>query len=359
MNENLDNNLPDDFKNYEDNNNDNKGEEELKEIFNKINGLAEPNTKGEDENVEEVEAEENNGENLIEEVDEEAEPEETPKKKEPTWKLKRDKFKILADNKVLMDQLSAEREQKERLQQLLEESLYSGNYHYEQSILSALEKAKTKQREALQKGDPELLLDSNIEINEALNTLREIKRSAFTNSLPPERVNTYQRTNYDPYSNTQNNNYPTTENYNISNNNDVHEQLASAWLDKHEYLQRESENYDPKLARQVLSYAKTIEEDYIRNNRQNDLFSKEYFGEIDNHIKDLRHISSKPKNLDTGAPIGGVKNSYYSPGRNKPSPNQKPELTPNEKRMAYNAGVSEDVWRHFKAEQLKEMKGRR
>lgn len=336
---------------------DNAGEAELNEIFKQINKLT-GNSEGSEEisPVKEVIEEDNNNSDNEEELkssedsqgNEEYEEELKSKKAskdEPKWKIKRDKFKVLAEKKALLDELSAERAEKEYLQQLLDESLQSGNYHYEQNTLAALERAKIKKKVGLEEGNADLLLEGDIEMNEALNNLREIKRANYNPPPPPSAI--------------QYNNYPSANTYDSSNNNEIYEQLASSWLEKHEYLQPDSEEYNPRLAKQVWSYIKTIDDDYAKKNKAEGIFSDQYFDEIDNHIKDLRRISSKPKTIDSGAPIGGVKNSYYSPSRNKSVSNQKPELSADEKIMAYNAGVSEDVWRHYKAEQLKTMKTRR
>lgn len=336
---------------------DNAGEVELNEIFKKINKLTGNSEENEEISpIKEVIEEENNNLDeeeelqLSEELQEnEEDEEETLKSKksskdEPKWKIKRDKFKVLAEKKALLDELSSERAQKEYLQQLLDESLQSGNYHYEQSTISAFEKAKEKNRQALTEGNHDLYIESTIEMNDALNNLRELKR---VNYNPP------------PSSPIQYNNYLPNNTYDSSDNNEIYEQLASAWIEKHEYLQSDSEEYNPRLAKQVWSYVKTIDDDYAKKNKSDKIFSDQYFDEIDSHIKDLRRISSKPKTIDSGAPIGGVKNSYYSPARNKSVSSQKPELTADERIMAYNAGVSEDVWRHYKAEQLKTTKTRR
>src|SRR5258708_2177052 len=123
--------------------------------------------------------EEENAESAPEE--EEKLPVKKEKKDEKAWKIKKDKYKILAQKEAL------EHENAE-LRELLDQSLNSGTYHYARSIYTDLEKAKEKKRKAIDEGDGEAFLEADIEATKALIAANDLEKWQKSESLPKASV---------------------------------------------------------------------------------------------------------------------------------------------------------------------------
>lgn len=299
----------------------------------KDSGYKEPYEEEEREEEQEEEAEPEEAET---ESDQEQE-EEAPKKKEQEkiWKYRKAKYKALHEKSLLKKENDILRQDKETLENLLNQSVNSGAYLYSKGASADLARERETYKRALEEGDVEAAVDSQIEIAKAVNTLKEIERWNINNT--PNVPNNKPIPNY-------NNN---TEEESIA------DEIATDWLDNHPYLQPESKSYDPKLAVQVNQYVHEIDNDLKRTGREHLYFSKSYFQAIDEFIDENKNkIIRKPKNPEGMNYIGGVRSSYSS------STNKKPErtqiaLTTDEKLMCDNAGIPYKLWEEKKLAQFK------
>ena len=88
-------------------------------------------------------------------------------------------------------------------------------------------------------------------------------------------------------------------------------------------------------------------------------FSDAYFEAIDNHIDSIRKPIVKTNTPPASANnVAGVKNSYQLHGSSQGRNTKKIILTADEKRMASNAGISEEDWLKYKIEDLNKQKKR-
>lgn len=252
---------------------------------------------------------------------------ETKEKKHNKYKkLQNDKYRALAEK-------AAAEERVRELEQMLNESLSSGTYHYGKNVYSELDRAKEYKRKAIEEGDVDALIEADIALNKALNTIADLEKWASTNS-------------------------PKESNQSFSDNidNKVKQEMAYDWLDNHPYLQPTSRNYDVKLASQVAEFVNYLDNNLDKRNQRDIYYSPEYFDTIDNYIESLKGGAKKTSsNIDTLPPVGGVRNSY-TPNVKSPAPNMQIKLTADEKKMCMNLGMKETEWIKYK---LAENKGRK
>jgi hypothetical protein len=311
--------------------NDNSGLAEIQAAIDQINKIENRDANENEEKDVDAQANETETEQEIDKPVENTEEEEVKKEKkslsdkDKLRKLQNDKYRALAEKEEAMQQV-------EQLRKLLDESLNSGTYHYSQNAQLALDKAKEAKKRALEEGDTEALIESDIAMTKALSAINELERWN-TESQTKQSVQPQSKPLYD---------------YNETN-----KAIASDWLDGHSYLQPHSKDYNKELATQVASFVHHLDNDLERKGLQNIYFSDEYFDTIDKYITSINHPLQKThRNSESSAHIGAVRNSYNYTGNSKPAKTQI-TLTPEERIMAANAGLSEKEWLKYKLEDLK------
>jgi len=260
-----------------------------------------------------------------------------PQKLDKIWKIKRSRYKALAEKRAAL-------EENARLKEMLAESLDSGTYHYGKTTYSELEKAKEFKKRAIEEGDIDALIEADMALTRAANNVNELEKwqsSSAQNSSPV-------------------NNEPAPEAH-----DEIEQAIATDWLDNHTYLQPDSREYNPELASEVSQFIKHLDGALVKNGQQDAYFSEEYFEEIDKYIGEVNNrigagsqnkAQKNSKNLESVAHIGSVRNSYSaSPSNSNPSSRQM-ILTSDEKRMCANAGITEKDWLRYKLEDLKKGK---
>jgi hypothetical protein len=248
------------------------------------------------------------------------------KKGDKFRKLQNDKYRALAEKEEALQKVA-------QLEHMLNESLSSGTYHYGKSAYSELDKAKESKKRAIEAGDIDALIESDIALNKAFTAVNDLEKWAN------ESQQTKQTPEYQQPAQTY---------------NDLQHEIASDWLDNHNYLQPTSKNYDSKLAGQVVEFVNYLDANLAKNNQMNAYLSEDYFNMIEDYIIGIKNESQKDtKSSSTGGHVAGVRNSYNSSGNGKaPSPTQI-TLSADEKRMCANAGISEKEWIKYKLEDLK------
>lgn len=305
----------------------------LSEIEQALKEIEELQNNSEEQVEEQVEEQ-----NEVEEEDQEAvldEPEppaEQEKKKTKLWKQKKQTYRLIEEKQVLQKEIL-------HLKQMLDESLTSGTYHYGKSAYSDLERAKDSKKKAIENGDLDSLLEADIALTKAIHTINDLEKWAYSEGQrksAPVQQNNYQEPEY--------------------SFNERDQEVAKDWLEDHEYLNPKSEKYDVNLASKVINFTNALDVNLQNQGRGSAIFSEQYFDTVDNYIATTRKESSKnSKSSSSVAPVGAVRNSYTSSVGNKGNTTQI-VLTPDEKRICSNMGVSEKEWLKYKLEDLKKGK---
>ncbi len=254
------------------------------------------------------------------------------KKEDQVWKIKKDKYRVLAEKEALM-------QENLQLKQMLSESLNSGTYHYGKSALSDLERAKESKKKAIEDGDIDALIESDIALNKALNVVNDLEKWSHneTQNKPATQAPQVRSQEYEP--------------------NLVEQEIAADWLDNHSYLQPTSTTYNPKLANQVADFITYLDDNLAKNGQRDAYYSDQYFQTIENYIDDIQTKSQKTaKKIESAAHVGSVRNSYSGPINGKGASTVQTTLTADERRMCANMGMPEAEWAKYKIEQLKELK---
>jgi len=255
--------------------------------------------------------------------------EDTPKKEKKGDKLRKlqnDKYRALVEKEEALQKVA-------QLEQMLSESLNSGTYHYGKNAYSELDRAKESKKRAIEAGDVDALIESDISLTRALTAVNDLEKWA-NESKRTEEAPGYQQP--------------------VQNYNDLQHEIASDWLDNHTYLQPTSRNYDSKLATQVAGFVNYLDANLTKNNQMSVYLSEDYFNTIEDYIAGIKNEPQKEtKNPNTNGHVAGVRNSYNSSGNGKAPSSTQITLSADEKRMCANAGISEKEWIKYKLEDLK------
>jgi DNA repair exonuclease SbcCD ATPase subunit len=296
----------------------------------------ESDEEAEDESVESESDEE------AEDEDEEQEEQRKPEKEEKIWKLKKRKYQALAEKVAALKEKEAVLRENEQLKQMLSESLNSGTYHLSRSAYSELERAKEAKKQALLEGDADALINADIEIARALNTVSDVEKWAYNEPSPKQK---YAATS--SYPEQPSNKY-----------NELEQEIAADWLENHPYLQPDSPKYNSKIATKVANFVNHLDADLMNGGQGHQIFSNAYFTSIDQYIEKVKNDSSqRAKNREGSPQVGGVKNSYAGSSNNKnSSKSTKVILTPDEKFWADMGGITHEDYLKAKINDLKKGK---
>lgn len=289
------------------------------------------------EKKEEKEKPEEEQEEIITKGEQDNQEEEVAPKKEKKddklWKIKKDKYKILAEKDAL-------EQENRQLKEMLNESLNSGAYHYARNAYTDLDKAKLSKKRAIEEGDVDALLEADIELTKAINAVNELEKWQHSESYksPPP---------------------PPKDNSNSLPYNEIQQEILYDWLDNHDNLQPSSKNYDPELANKVIKFANKLDNYLNSNNQSGAIYSEEYFDAIDNYIESINSPPPSPpppnpSSAHLNSHVGNVRNSYPSSNVKSKTLPDKMVLTADEKIMCANMGLPEAAW----LEQKYDLKGK-
>lgn len=312
---------------------------EIQKALEEIEKLKSEEEPTESEPVEEESAEEESAEEEVlpeeetKDLDNET-PKEGSKKLDKVWKIKRSRYKALAEKREAL-------EENARLKKMLAESLDSGTYHYSKTTYAELEKAKDFKKKTIEEGDVDGLIEADILLNKATYNVNELEKWQSSSAQEPKIDNN-----------------PINESH-----NETEQAMATDWLDNHTYLQPNSVDYNKELAGEVSQFINYLDENLANNNQSDEYFSEQYFDVIDKYIGEAQHrIDDKlktpkaAKNLESADHIGSVRNSYSSSSSSNSPSSKKLILTADERRMCANAGITEKDWLRYKLEDLKKGK---
>jgi hypothetical protein len=277
-----------------------------------------------------------------EEIEEDAPevPIEQEKKKTKLWKEKKQKYRLIEEKQALHQEILQLKEQARERDEMLNQALNSGTYHYGKSAYADLERAKENKKKAIENGDLDSLMEADVSFNKAMHTINDLEKWAY--SGPQGKGESVQHNNYEQ------------PEYSF---NEREQEIARDWLEDHEYLNPRSKKYDVNLASKVIDFTNALDTNLQRQGSTDAIFSDEYFDTVDNYIATIRKES--PKNLKSSnsvAPVGAVRNSYTSSVGGKSSNTIQIALSPEEKMMCSNMNVSEKEWLKYKLEDLKNLK---
>ena len=309
--------------------------EAIKEIERLKNGGT-PKEEIQEEQEDDVEPEEEQEEEKEETQEQEAEEEEepeskkAPKKLDKIWKIKRSRYKALAEKKLV-------EEENIRLKEMLAESLNSGTYHYGKNVYSELEKAKESKRRAIEEGDIDASIEADINLNRAINSINELEKWTTSERQPQRQPEPHQST--DSY-------------------DEIEREKAADWLDDHPELQPNSRKYNLNLAKEVSQFIHHLDNGIEARGQRDLLYSEEYFDTIDKYIQDVNNRDKTEKNrksLGSVGHVGSVRNSYGN-ANGKSSKTIQMTLTADEKKICAAGGISEKDWLKYKLEELQKGK---
>lgn len=250
----------------------------------------------------------------------------TPDKdKEKYWsKLKKER----EEKAKLTEQLEQLHQEKLQMQQLLHQAINTGSTHYKNNVASELEMAQARLQLALESGDAASVARATAEISKATHALNEASRIA---SFPPKE-----------YSEEELNRIRARE----------YEDRLYSWLESNPEVDRNTPEYDEKLAASVLSFITKLDRKYQTTNKAHLIGSGSYYSMIDEYIDNLK---AQDTTTTPAKHFGAVRSR--TPMESIPDPKTR-ELSDREKKAALAFGMSYERYRELLDKHNKEMRSK-
>jgi len=250
----------------------------------------------------------------------------TPDKdKEKYWsKLKKER----EEKAAMAERLEQLQQEKLQMQQLLRQAINTGSTHYKNNVASELEMAQARLQLALESGDAAGVSRATAEISKATHALNEASRIA---SFPKEE-----------YSEEQLNQVRARE----------YEDRLYSWLESNPEVDRNTPEYDEKLAASVLSFITKLDRKYQTTNKAHLIGSGSYYSMIDEYIDNLK---AQDMTTTPAKHFGAVRSR--TPMEGVPDPKTR-ELSDREKKAALAFGMSYERYRELIDKHNKEMRSK-
>lgn len=250
----------------------------------------------------------------------------TPDKdKEKYWsKLKKER----EEKAKLTEQLEQLHQEKLQMEQMLRQAINTGSTHYKNNVASELEMAQARLQLALESGDAASVARATAEISKATHALNEASRIA---SFPKEEYS--------------------EEHLNQVRAREYEDRLYS-WLESNPEVDRNTPEYDEKLAGQVLSFIRKLDRKYQTTNKEHLIGSGSYYSMIDEYIDNLR---AQDTTTTPAKHFGAVRSR--APMESIPDPKTR-ELSDREKKAALAFGMSYERYRELLDKHNKEMRSK-
>lgn len=301
-------------------------------IVNEENELYDPDTIESD--IEESEILENSDEPELEE--EEIVP---PKKREKELtktrfnQIQREKYQAIHENRALKEEI-------ERLRNFSDLSNKAAMSNYDQAIQLKEQTASQKLTQAIENGDVQLQTEAYKDMakiaaeQQQLNSWKA-QQQLNQNSKPQQEYT-------DRYQYPQEQNPPELSNW-ISEN---------TWFDKY------SPDFDAEMADEVISYARTLDNKFIRSGQKNKLLSKEYFNEINRYVQQEIYGQESPQQNRTLTmrPSKNIVSPVSKGTQIAKAQRDRVSLTADEKDLARRLNVSDETFLKHKVEDLNRVK---
>ncbi len=252
----------------------------------------------------------------------------TPDKdKEKYWsKLKKER----EEKAQLAERLEQLHQEKLQMEQMLAQAINAGSTQYKNNVASELEMAQARLQLALESGDAASVARATADISKATHALNDA--SKITN-FPQQQ-----------YSEEQLNQIRAKE----------YEDRLYNWLDNNPEVDKESPEYDEKVAGQVLSFIKKLDRKYQTTNKEHLIGSGSYYNMIDEYIDNLKAQDTPPMGIP-GKHFGAVRSR--APMESIPDPRTR-ELSEREKKAALAFGMSYERYRELLDKHNKEMRSK-
>lgn len=262
----------------------------------------------------------------VPEKEEKAAKTSTPDKdKEKYWsKLKKER----EEKAKLTEQLDQLQQEKLQMEQMLRQAINTGSTHYKNNVAGELEMAQARLQLALESGDAAGVSRATAEISKATHALNEASRIA---SFPKEEYS--------------------EEHLNQVRAREYEDRLYS-WLESNPEVDRNTPEYDEKLAGQVLSFIRKLDRKYQTTNKEHLIGSGSYYSMIDEYIDNLR---AQDTTTTPAKHFGAVRSR--APMESIPDPKTR-ELSDREKKAALAFGMSYERYRELLDKHNKEMRSK-
>jgi len=252
----------------------------------------------------------------------------TPDKdKEKYWsKLKKER----EEKAKLTEQLDQLNQEKLQMEQMLRQAINTGSTHYKNNVAGELEMAQARLQLALESGDAAGVSRATADISKATHALNEASRIA---SFPKEEYS--------------------EEHLNQVRAREYEDRLYS-WLESNPEVDRNTPEYDEKLAGQVLSFIRKLDRKYQTSNKEHLIGGGSYYSMIDEYIDNLKSPDISPAHVPAKH-FGAVRSR--APMESIPDPKTK-ELSDREKKAALAFGMSYERYRELLDKHNKEMRSK-
>jgi hypothetical protein len=250
------------------------------------------------------------------------------KDKEKYWsKLKKER----EEKAKLTEQLEQLAQEKLQMEQMLRQAINTGSTHYKNNVAGELEMAQARLQLALESGDAASVARATAEISKATHALNEASRIA---SFPKEEYS--------------------EEHLNQVRAREYEDRLYS-WLESNPEVDRNTSEYDEKLAGQVLSFITKLDRKYQTTNKAHLIGSGSYYSMIDEYIDNLRSPDISSAHVPAKH-FGAVRSR--APMDSIPDPKTR-ELSDREKKAALAFGMSYERYRELLDKHNKEMRSKK
>ena len=247
------------------------------------------------------------------------------KEKEKYWsKLKKER----EEKAAMAERLEELHQEKIQMEQMLRQAINVGSTQYKNNVASELEMAQARLQLALESGDASSVAHATADISNATLALNEASRIA---NFPKEE-----------YSEEELNRIRAKE----------YENRLYSWLESNPEVDRNSPEYDEKVATSVLSFIKKLDRKYQNTNKEHLIGSSGYYSMIDEYIDNFKVQDT------TTTPT-----KHFGPVRSRAPMDSIPdlktrELSDREKKAALAFGMSYERYRELLDKHNKEMRSK-
>ena len=275
------------------------------------------------------------------------------KKKKKKSSLKSEFNKVQRDKYRALHELEEIKKENARLHQLASQSADAATSHYEKSIDLQIEQAKALKTKAYDEADTEALIKADEVLAKAYN------QKSLNDSWKSQQVylKAQQQADYKA-AQQQAAQQQYYEEPAVELNEDT-----QGWLESNTWFDPRSEDFDPEMSQDVQDYSAILERKYIKQGREDSVFTQEYYNEINRFIAenygDEENVSAKQARANVAKPrmslnmkqvhqnVAPVSQKGIAP--NGGSPNRV-VLTARERDFAKQMGVKPEVYAKHKLE---------
>lgn len=294
----------------------------------------------EEEPEEEIEVEVDSSEGSDEEYEEPIEAQKPEVKQrsaadERIGSLLREKYRKEHERKVAEEHARSLSEENEMLRRNLANADSAAMKYYDDTVSLRLEKAKKLKAEAYETGDVDSIINADIELADAVQELKEIRKWETQQKIQLER-NKIEQERTQKYQPRQQEISP----------------IAEQWVDENPWFVPGSSEYSPELADAAARYADQLDAHLYQTGQAHHIRnSEEYFNMINQHLYDMQNQPQqqvqpqrKLAMKSSRSPVAPVRTAASQQGVRTVNGKTTVKLSPAEKETARYCGVSEEAY---------------